>query len=405
VPWHPGLQRDYLAFVEAFGRSGLARHPRLVGVYVHGISSSFGEEMWLDERGFRNLRAVGLSPERLRASMEARLRAWADAFGPERGKLAWVGGGWIDAGEQATAYRRVGDALDALALELGMGRRWGNIEKYNGHLDDLGQSLADDGRLRTDARHPLVAGGRFFGAENENWRGDPGREAFAYRRALLRALQMRMRQLWVSDPGIALDPELTAYFARVAGKGPGEAPDAWAVLRATEVRQGRERALVGNLERWLHEDDTAPRARSRAVRAVERPAQSNDWGAPREWSARATRRDAGSDRLAFELDPEFAAGGAPTVLQVTWRDRGTRWHVDAGGSRSPAIEGRGDGREQTATFHLPGLAPDPAGPDLALVAEAEDLEVSVVRVLREAPEARDCPAAEETAQSGGPRRA
>lgn len=395
IPWHPGLQREYLAFVEAFGQQGFQRDERLLGLYVHGISSSFGEELWLDARGYAAASEQGLTPRVLRTAFEPRLRAWARAFGAEVGKLAWVGAGWIDAGDESRAYRRARDELNALALSLGMGRRWGHIESFNGRLDSDGQSVAPDGRLTTDPGHPLVAENRFWGAENENWRGVPGEEAFAYRRAVQRSLQMGMRHLWVSDAGVALDPEISGYFARVAGRGPATSPDAWSVLRATEVRLDGRPRRVGNLERWLQQIDEVPRARTRPARVVERPKQENDWDGAREWTARSTDIAAGQDRIAFELAGAFGARRVAELgVEVTWVDHGAPWRLRVGsreGAAEARVQGTGDGMPKTTRLAVEDFSADPHGPDLVLVAEERDLEVSLVRVLRRLPAASVCP--------------
>jgi hypothetical protein len=390
LPWHPGLEAAYLQFVEAFGQRGFANHPRLLGLYVHGISTSFGEEMWLDGPAYRRMRPHGFTPERLRSFLEVRLRAWAAAFGPRADRLAWVGAGWIDAGDQSGKFRRVRRELDALALELGLGRRWGNIEKYNGQLDKNGQRLHADGRLETLAEHPLVAEPRFWGAEDENWKGDQRMigEVYAYRRSVQRALQMGMRLLWVSDVGVAMDPVISRYFAQVAGKAPEASPDAWSVLRESVVRVGGKRRVVGNLERWLHQREDVAEAKTRPVRLVERPPQPNDWDRAQEWSARRTDRTAGSDRIRFGVDTRFAQGApeAGRLVQVRWIDDGARWRlvVPQDGTRrsSPTVSGSADGVEKTTTFSWDATLSE----GFELLVDQGDLTVSVVRVLRRTPD-------------------
>jgi hypothetical protein len=206
---------------------------------------------------------------------------------------------------------------------------------------------------------------------------------------------MRMRQLWVSDAGISLDPEISAYFVAVAGKRPADSPDAWSVLRATEARKGKRRLQVGNLERWLHQNESAPAARSRPVRPLARPAQASDWDEAREWTARGTERAAGADRLDFDLDDTFLSGPSGELgVKVTWIDRGTRWKLvvrgASGQTTSLPVEGVGDGSVKTTTFVLSDFATDAGAPDLSLVAEHEDLEVSVVRVLRKPDRDANC---------------
>jgi hypothetical protein len=216
VPWDEHVQAAYLEFVRAFGEQDFHRHRRLLGLYVHGISTSWGEEFWLDEGAVAALQPHGLSPERLRETFGARIEAWAHAFGAEAGRLAWVGTGWIAAGKEWRTYRKMGDELDDHALALGLGQRWGHNEAYNKRLDQSGQELSKDGVLRTNPDFPMLAEGRYWGGENEIWKGRRS-EAFDYRRATVRAMQMQMRLLWVNDAGISLDPEIARYFTQVAG--------------------------------------------------------------------------------------------------------------------------------------------------------------------------------------------
>jgi hypothetical protein len=392
-PWHPGVQADYLRFVEAFGREHFDRYPSLLGLYVHGISSSFGEEMWMDREGFEAMVELGMTPERLENAMSARIRAWAEALSARPALLGWVGAGWIDATGDPSEWRRVRERLDALALGLGLGRRWGNIESYNGGTEKNGQHLQADGRLRTDSAHPLIAERRFWAAENENYDAPSKADAFAYRMATLRALQMRLRLLWVTDRALVLGPEISHYFARVAGLEPRRSPDAWVVLGEEELRRGRKQLRMGNLEHGVVQVEPSSGARSVRSLPVERPPQARDWQEPVDWTARRTNRAAGVDRLVFRLDEEFfpKAEGWPRTLQVTWQDEGQDWHVElrteAGLLRSPSGGEGGGGIERTTTFALPaevGRRPDAERGDLAVVTGERDIAIKRIRLLRAA---------------------
>jgi hypothetical protein len=401
VPWDPGVQAEYLRFLKAVRQERFDRYPSLLGLYVHGISSSFGEEMWMSRPGYRAMVELGLTPQRLEKAMSERLRAWADVMAERPGLLAWVGAGWIDASEDRAEYRRTRERLDALALELGLGRRWGNIEKYNGAYRKNGQVLEPNGRLRTDSTHPLIAERRYWGAENENYDRRSAESRFVYRMALLRALQMDIRLLWVTDAAVSLDPALSDYYVRVAGREEDDWPDAWVLLREVDLRHGKKEFVMGNFERGLAQIEPTPRAKTLRELPIERPPQPLDRGDPVDWTARRTGRASGSDRIELRLDDRFIAPGKPMprTFQLTWRDDGQVWHLEVhsatGSSRSATIRGAGGGQDRTTTLLLPEALRRSDGPepiDFSLVADEGDLIARRVRVLKDAhrPVGPDC---------------
>lgn len=390
APWHAGLQLEHLAWIERFGLQGFLDHPNLLGVYVHGISTSFGEEFWFDRPAFDNLTAAGMTPELLEQAFTVRLNAWAAAFGSQTARLAWVSVGWLDATpEEASAYRQVKDNLNSLAHTLGMGTRFGAPERYHSWLTQNGQSIDGDGYLTADDGHALIAEGRYWGGENEDWAGTAD-EAYEYRTATLRALQMRMRLLWVHDAGVALDSEINHYFSLTAGKRADEAPDAWCLLREADVRQGSDKVELKNFERWLNQREVEG-SLTRRTRMKTRAAQPNDWDQPVDWTARSTDRAAGVSRITFTVDHSFLPPGSatPLTLKVTWVDDGAVWRVrhatPAGAIESAPISGTADGKLKTTSIQLVNFSAERTlqdGFDLALVAVQGDLQASVVRLLR-----------------------
>ena len=80
VPWDPGLQKEHLAFIQAFGRQGFHRHQSFLGLYVHGISSSVGEELWANGLAWQNLAAAGMTAERLQRAFMKRLDGWGEGI-------------------------------------------------------------------------------------------------------------------------------------------------------------------------------------------------------------------------------------------------------------------------------------------------------------------------------------
>ena len=358
VPWDAGLQAEYLRFVEEFGKTGLARHPALLGLYVHGISTSLGEELWFNEKAFENLEKAGMTPDKLRDAFSVRIKAWAKAFGDRAGKLAWVGVGWIPApDEEWEAYKKVQTDLNRLAVDQGLGYRGGGIERYNQISDAAGQRVDDGGFFVNDPGHPILAEARYYGDENEIYDPKNKNAAYMYRASTLRALQMGMRFLWVGDEGVSLDPAVSQYFNLTAGKTLAESPDAWCYLRETQVRKGSQKIIIKNFERGLMQRSTQAWEATPAL--FTGPLKDfGDEASSGEWAARTVQ-----GQIGFNLDREFWSdkGPADVTCKVTYVDTGAVWH--AGYSTSEGVLGSepvtetGDGGTKTATLVLKGFQP------------------------------------------------
>lgn len=363
APWEDDLRKEHLRFIDAVGRSGIPDHPALLGWYVHGISTSLGEEFWFTRSAFGNLLNAGMTPQLLTESFIQRLRAWAQAFPAQRGRLAWVGSGWIDAPpDEAAAWADAAARIDRAALEAGLGWRGGGIETYHQWFDRQGQSLDAEGHFVTDWAHPFVAdGARYFGDENEIH--DPARPyaAYMYRAAVLRALAVGMRTLWTGDDAVALDPAVSRYFNLTAGRTGAAAPDAWCWPREAGCRRGRRLFRVKNFERGLLQRDRDGFTPEPDLVTPRGPMWTDSTMAG-DWGAR-------TGRMGFHLDAAFgfAPGPEGVMLKVTWLDRAVRkggtparWTASyegpAGPATSPVIAGNGDGREKTTTLRLPDFS-------------------------------------------------
>ncbi|MEJ2555440.1 MAG: PPC domain-containing protein [Anaerolineae bacterium] len=91
-PWHPDVEAEFLKFVIALGQTGIPQNPRVVFAYIHGISSSRGEELGLKSVDKTKAEQYfGLTPEVYRNWAIKRIDAWADAFSGVEYKLMWVG--------------------------------------------------------------------------------------------------------------------------------------------------------------------------------------------------------------------------------------------------------------------------------------------------------------------------
>ena len=374
--FNPTYHSRYLKFVEELRKSGIAQMPQVMICYLHGKSSSRGEEAGGTYEG----------PELV--CMEQRMDAWARAFGDMAYKLAWVGNS--------------GEVLD-YAYSLGMGQRNGFVEMYLGHCNNpqLGQSLDEHGYLVVEESCPPIAEGRAFGDENEEYAVNVHVPRFGpveswphrYRESMLRVLQMRRNFVWAEgNPWV--DPPLLAYVSLELGRTVNDAPDAWCYLRESYTRgQSRtEPQSVKNFERWLYQRDgegcgTVPTER------VEHPIPNLTWGVPEDYHcdyiARRTDLASGNDHIAIAVDDRFLSGGPHRVaVKVTYLDTGNgRWRLgyhtpEAEATREVACEDTG--RTLTATILLDDAcfpAHDPE-PDIAITAIGEDATVSFVRVVK-----------------------
>ncbi|NJO36500.1 MAG: hypothetical protein HC871_01395 [Rhizobiales bacterium] len=135
---------------------------------------------------------------------------------------------------------------------------------------------------------------------------------------MLRALQMRMRMLWVDPAVIQADPAIGRYFNLTAGKSAAEAPDAFALLTEAAIRHRGEQVTLRNIERYLHQVE--------AENAATRPARK---------TARAPFHNAGTKR------PSGPRGGP-----ISTTANGARR------SRSTDVPGRLDGRRHDDQGHL-----------------------------------------------------
>ncbi len=385
--WDERFHRHYLKMVEAFGRAGIAQMPEVQAIYLHAISKSWGEELYIppDVEAWCQANA-GLTPERLERTLIERLEAWAKACAGAERKLLW--------NDSPAVIQR--------AFELGMGQRNGFVEVYLTHVENpwLGQSLDPEGYLTVDESLAPIAENRAWGDENEEygpaWTGRFGpieTQPYRYREATLRALQMRRNILMLSAFSVDQDPELTAYASLALGRNVEDTPDAWCYLRESYVKdpaRGGAPKPVKNFERWLYQRDRDG-ARTTPVDRVEQHPKM--YPAPEshrfDYTARQTDRAAGQDRIGFALDDRFLAGGPHRVaIKVTFRDRANaRWALAWRTPQGEALRETqcGDsGEHRTATFFLDDAVFDARGMDCDFEIRAldGDAAISFVRAIK-----------------------
>ncbi|MGA1865656.1 MAG: hypothetical protein ACMUHX_11415 [bacterium] len=396
APWDPCLQNHYLAFIDAIGKTDILSHPALLGVYIHGISTSYGEEMWLDEKAKAAAEEAGMSSERFINTFNSRLFAWAAAAKTNVHKLVWVR---AQPGIPGENYQLGGRYLDALAISLGMGCRGGGLENYHGYTwPDTGQSFDTEGHLLMDYSWPIIAEERYFGDEIEalDWWNVVPEESLSliWTATIFRAVQMGVRFLWITNGTDQYAPEVTHWYTLVAGWPPEESPEAVCWLREDYILRNDEVVTWKNFEHLLFQRDvdqgeSFPKipVRRPICPALEPPDIDYDL------TARSTCVTAGQDRLAFFMDGAFADSlSGPIQIKITYLDdTDSNWVLETTDHdgillRSDTVSGQADGQWRTTTFTLsrpPKQGQLDQGADFCLMVETGgDLTVRFVRVIR-----------------------
>ena len=396
-PWHPDVDRAFHEFLDAFAETGIAQREEVVYGYIHGISASRGEELFLRPQDAEIYeRDTGLTPEVFADWMRRRVDAMLKAFQGVGYKLAWVSGGPVGPNE---AYREATKDLWRYAIDHGTGIRGGGIDFQHGMFSApaWASRLDPDGYCIVDDADPTIAEGRYRGDENEEygkyweWRFGP-HEKYDYRHRIssLRGLQMRQNFQMVSSATLELNPELNEYVLLTQGRTRENSPDAWVYLRECRLRW--RKLPVKNIERWLIQRDVDGSRSIAAEKTQRHPLNMDPPDVHYDLDARRTDMTNGQNGLAFQLDSVFWNRPASALIKVTFVDRAkARWRLvttDSAGkiTESPSVENTGDGNRKTATFRVAELAAGrqfPEEMDFRLVTEGPgDLVVSVVRVIK-----------------------
>lgn len=375
LPWQPQVDAAFHEFLREFGKTGIARDQNVVYGYIHGISASRGEEMFIRPIDWEMWQeTTGITAEGFADWLRRRVDGMCEAFAGAEQKLAvmWQGPlGPTDALRGATA------GLHEYAFGKGCGIRGGGIDFMISLMDAPAWAarISGDGYLLVDDDHPTIKGRRFRGDENEEygdyweWRFGPvAGYPYRHRICVLRGLQVRQNFQVVSPATLELNPELNEYARITQGYRRDDSPDAWAYLREIDFR-GRP---VKNIERWLLQRD-APGSRGVPAERLDRvplPWEKRPAGTEaHDFDARRTDIAHGESGLLFSLDPVFWKETAPATVKVTYTDRApARWHLQYTGAdgrvkQTPPVGNTGDGKRKTATFRLPDLAAAGAFPN------------------------------------------
>lgn len=396
-PWHPDVMSEYQKFLFEFGKTGIPQMEEVVYVYIHGVSPSRGEEMWMRAEDVEDweLRA-GLTPEGLNECLLLRLKAFLTAFKGVEYKLVWLNKGPVGP-KKHKRYRKITSGLFPFALSHGTGWRIGSIDQQHMHfkVPSVGVTLTSDGYCKVDDTLPIYTEHRFLGGENEaygkgwEWRFGPQRQhAYRHRISTLRALQMLINFQYVSPTTLQLNPQLNSYALLTQGRLATNSPDAWAYLRECRVNGN----TIKNLERWLIQRDLAGH-RSVPAERVDRvkPLQTDLPGQAYDFDARRTDIKNGQKGLLFMIDKRFWNKSRPAIIKVTFIDHAKAlWYLECtdadGDLMKMPVENSGDGIRKTATFNVPSLsthAKFPKGMDFRIVtAGPGDVVVTMVRVIK-----------------------
>lgn len=367
-PWQPQVDGAFHEFMREFAKTGIARGDDVVYGYIHGVSASRGEEMFIRPVDLELWqKTTGLTAAGFADWLRRRIDAMCEVFKGAEHKLAVTWGGPIGPNSE---FREATAHLHQYAIDKGAGIRGGGIDFMHGLVNEpaWGSRLDPSGYMLVDDDHPTIRGGRFRGDENEEygayweWRFGPvAGYPYRHRISTLRGLQMRQNFQLVSQETLKTNRDLNDYVRIAQGYRRENSPDAWAYLR--EFYRGTR--PVKNIERWLVQRDlpgneSVPAERlDRYPLPSEKPKQGEN---AHDFDARRTDLARGQSGLLFSLDDVFWPKPSRAQIKVTYVDRQpAEWHIaytDASNIslKTQSVRNTGDGILKTATFKVPALA-------------------------------------------------
>ncbi|HDM70979.1 MAG TPA: hypothetical protein ENG58_06160 [Thermotogales bacterium] len=410
VPWDECTTKEYLKFMRKFGEQGFLKDPNMCGVYIHGISSSFGEEFWFTRSAKSKLEEKGMTPSSLLKAYEVRLNEWARIAGKDVGKLVWVGS---SAYSHFKGYGDVFKKLNLLAERLGMGIRGGALESPHRWMVGVKRAVVYDPESEKIKLNPRFKFNeknqfgkvRYFGDEIEAIKliGENRDEIF--KSSLFLAKFLGMNFLWVpNDTRFLLrNKEILEWFLKTdGGKSMRREIGIW--LREDYVKCGSmmgdrcrraKCSKVKNIEMGLHQIETVG-SHTRPVKGIIRNRLDymdcvNLSGRRHvDYIARRTDVESGNRRIDLKMKSGFKKnlrerGG---MLKITFYDETKAiWTIKTPCNLDfPILENRGTGGLKTVTFFIPpGKFCEDGfedGTDMKLVVENdENLIVKFVRFI------------------------
>ena len=386
APWNPGVQEELKKFIMEFGEQNILSNKYVAGLYVHGISSSPGEEFWLDRRYTKYALVAGMTEDNLNSAFKNRIDWWAEIAGNNVQKLAWVHFGTVQRLDYDVSV------LNEYALEKGLGWREGGIESYHRLLaPELGQTMNEEGHIWVDWSYPLRNGNRFFGDEAEVYFPSYSRDIQKHciESSIFRLVQLGMNYVWTSEPCVELSPEMFAWWTKMAGKNPKETPEATCWLREDYANPGE--VTIHNFEHLLVQRDYKGFV-TKPVQKIHRyPFYTDPKGIDYDYAARSTNIKTNDTGFLFFIDPRFSNSlSSSFMVKVMYLDeKKTNWVLRYGTIDNKIVEqvviGEGDNQWKTTTFHVKSFSKELLDhkADFSInIKNKQDLTVKFVRVIR-----------------------
>lgn len=394
--WREEIRNDFNNLVIALGEE-YNNDPRLESVYVHGISNSRGEELWMMQPYLDDIESDwGLTPEVMYDWLSSRIDAYAEAFEGNEYRLAWVGErpAWF---QERPDFEQVSRDLIDYAWSKGLGNRHGGVETYTWRLDmdSFANEVVDGYVIVDEGSH--IFDGRYFGDENEaygsTWEwyfGSYHSDPYRYKMAIMRALQSRVRWLWSYPPAEEINPPLSKYARLSFGKTVDNSPDAWARLFEAVINpQYYGGTNIKNFERWLMQRDVEGGMTVPALYYYK--GFDSGAGSFYDYTARRTDLISGNNTIYFDLDDNFVVRRECEIKVEILDQEATTWNLiysyGAEEVSSEDITTDGSGGVETYTLDINGCEFN-NGLDFDMdfklvVTGSKDLVVNLVRVVRD----------------------
>ena len=90
APWNQGVQAELKKFIFEFSKQSFFNDTALRGLYIHGFSSSYGEEFWLHKNHTKYALNAGMTEEKIIKTYKDRIDWWVKSAGKNINKLIWI---------------------------------------------------------------------------------------------------------------------------------------------------------------------------------------------------------------------------------------------------------------------------------------------------------------------------
>lgn len=399
APWNTGLTGEYTKFIAKLGEQDLISDTHLKGIYATGISTSAGEEMWLDETGTNNAVAAGMTPDSFTSAYATRFEAWAAAAGEHVGKIVWVGAGHITAPDEDN-YITARVSLNNNAADLGLGIRSGGMEAYSAAFSWEWGLLydSDSQKIYRNSDWGFRDYTRYIGGEDESFSDleayDPWFQSSIWIEALVGA-----GFIWLppqeNNALILRNKDVLEWFALRAGKSSATVPDAAIWLREGYFQLGYGCNTVKNFEIDLYQVDEEGASPAFALLEDRSGLDLGIFpydctGKHYDYLARITDVANGNTTISFAIDDTFQESAGRFQIKVLYLDNSSAsWRLVTQSNNSPVIQNVDDDAMKTATFTLVPEDLQRANPgaiDFKIeVLGSENLTVKFVRVIKNDP--------------------